>query len=58
MAYWQAQADMPGGGKILFGIQAESTEIAMAGVLALLDGAGTGVQVTLIPDPLSRIGLA
>jgi hypothetical protein len=61
---WQVRGELPGGRQVLFGLQADSRETAFAKAVELMRPhlpAETGsypLEVTEIPSPLERIGLA
>ena len=58
MAWWQVQAEMPSGGRWLFGVEAADRESAQVQAQARTEGTGaSGVRVTEIPPPSAAVTL-
>ena len=56
MAYWQVHADMPGGGKMWFGVEAEDEQAARDTALLVLHCTeASDLRVIKIPDPAQRL---
>jgi hypothetical protein len=56
MRYWQVQANSPGGGQALFGVEAEDREAAAAMALQVIKDVLVPVdlQITELPSPSAR----